>query len=183
MSEDPVRTSAAWWLETKSDPAKLHHWLQRQYVGEFAAVHLLSLILLRYGSEMTPTEMDNVYRVMQQEALHGRWMADLLDAEGIRPEVDGDATRRYWEEVIPNVTSFREAMQAAQQAEHMRLYRIRAIAEDAGAPPHIRAVFQRILPHEEWHEVVFGEMRAGTDFPALREAHGRGLGALDLVLA
>ncbi len=180
-----MRESTEWWNETKADKAKLHHWLQRQYVGEFAAVNLLSMILIRHGAEMTPAEMHNVYRVMCQEALHGSWMAELLAAEGIRPEPHADATRRYWEDVLPAVGDFRDAMQAAQQAESMRLHRIRAIAEDdsGDAPLHICEVFKRILPHEEWHEQVFGEMRGDHDNPALHAGHTAGLAALSLVLA
>ena len=51
-----MKTSAEWWLATKSDPAKLTHWLQRQYVGEMAAVNLLSELLIRFGDEATDEE-------------------------------------------------------------------------------------------------------------------------------
>ena len=174
-----MKTSAEWWLATKSDPAKLNHWLQRQYVGEMAAVNLLSELLIRFGDEATDEEWKTVHKVMQQEAIHARWMKEVMDKRGVKPEANGESTRRYWQEVIPAVTNFREAMAAGFDAEHMRLDRIRVIANDDSAPPDLFDVFNRILPHEEWHEQVFNEMRHGI---TLTEAHDRGLNSLGLVL-
>jgi hypothetical protein len=180
---DSKLTSALWWEETKNDNEKLHAWLQRQYIGEFAAVHLLTTILIRYGSDMAEDYRQNIAKVAQQEILHGMWVSELLSARGVKPEVDADATRRYWNDVLPAVKDFHTAMQAAEQAEHMRLFRIRTIAEDVSAPDDIRRVFQKILPHEEWHERVFGEMRGDYFDAELASAHGRGLASLQLVLA
>jgi len=178
-----MKTSQKWWEETKNDEAKLNRWLQRQYVGEFAAVNLLSEILLRFGSEMTHRDRHNVFRVMTQEALHGSWMSELLTNRDLQPETDGVATQRYWAEVLPNVNSFKDAMQAAMQAESMRLHRIRAIAADEEAPEDIRRIFKAILPHEEWHERVFGEMKGDHYNETIANDHEKGLGALSLVLA
>jgi rubrerythrin len=117
---------------------------------------------------------------MHQEALHGKWVKELLDARGVKPEKDADSTRRYWNEVLPAVDSFEKATAAAYNAENMRLFRIREIAADIAAPADIRETFQRILPHEEWHEVAFAEMKGNAD---LTEFHNKGLAALSLVLA
>lgn len=174
------RSTAMWWQEMKSDPEKLAAWLRRQYVGEMAAVNLLSELLIRFGSEMTNEEWYTTFKIMNQEALHGRWMKELMDSRGIKPEEDADATRRYWNEVLPAVDTFKRAAAAAFNAENMRLYRIREIANDVDAPADLREVFARILPHEEWHEVAFAKMKGDED---LSEAHSRGLAALNLVLA
>jgi hypothetical protein len=174
------RTSQEWWNEVKADPEKLVSWLKRQYVGEIAAVNLLSEVLLRFGGAATDDQWDTVYRVMVQEAKHGRWMKELMDTRHIQAEVGSGAERRYWKEVLPHVNSFPEAMAAAFHAENMRLERIRCIAADAEAPEDIRKVFQRILPDEEWHEQVFGEMRDGL---SLTQYHAKGLEALNLTLA
>jgi rubrerythrin len=174
-----MKTTAQWWSETKSDEAKLHAWLQRQYVGELAAVNLLSEVLIRFGSEMSEKDWNRIFKVMNQEALHGKWIKELLDARGIKPEKDADSTRRYWNEVLPAVDSFEKASAAAYNAENMRLHRIREIAGDASAPADIRETFQDILPHEEWHEEVFAEMKGNVD---LSEFHSKGLEALSLVL-
>lgn len=173
------RTTKQWWSEIKASPERLAAWLRRQYVGELAAVNLLSEVLLQYGSAMSQEQWADIYKVMQQEALHGSWMKRLMDDRGIRPEPNASATRRYWNEVLPAVDSFEKAAAAAFNAERMRLFRIREIANDADAPPDIREVFKAILPHEEWHEQVFDRMRGSTD---LSEPHARGLRALSLVL-
>lgn len=175
-----TKTTAQWWAETKNDEEKLAQWLRRQYVGELAAVNLLSEMMLKFGADMTEEQWDNTHKVLMQEATHAKWMKGLLDVRGIVVEKDADATRRYWQEVIPSVDNFEKASAAAHDAERMRLYRIREIANDAHAPEDIRATFQRILPHEEWHEEVFASMRGNA---RLDEAHDRGLAALNLVLA
>lgn len=165
---------------TKADPTRLIAWLQRQYVGEMAAVNLLSEMLIKFGSEMTPTQWETVHKIMMQEALHGHWMKQLLDARGVAPEPNASAERRYWAEVRPAITSFAKAVAAGYHAENMRLHRIREIAADVDAPADLRETFQRILPHEEWHEEAFFEMKNGTD---ITEFHERGLKALNLVLS
>ncbi len=174
-----MKTTTEWWNETKSNPDKLVTWLKRQYVGELAAVNLLSELLIRYGHDMTGEQWDNIYKVMHQEALHGKWIKQLLDARGIKPEKDANATRRYWSEVLPSVNNLESAASAAHNAEYMRLFRIREIANDEAAPEDIRKIFAAILPHEEWHEEVFKSMKGQAD---LSEAHNKGLSALNLVL-
>lgn len=175
-------TSEQWWSEVKADSQKLEKWLQRQYVGEFAAVHLLAEILLKYGSQMTECERSNVAKVAHQELLHGTWISELLNSRGVSPEDNASATRRYWNEVLPSVTDFKTSMQAAHQAENMRLARIRTIANDEEAPEDIRNVFKAILPHEEWHEIIFSEMMGDSYSDSLEAAHNQGLFALSLVL-
>lgn len=174
-----MKTTTEWWNETKNDSEKLGNWLKRQYVGELAAVNLLSELLIRFGNDMSTDQWESIYRVMQQEALHGRWIKHLLDARGIKPEKDADATRRYWNEVLPSVNSLETATAAAHTAEYMRLFRIREIANDQEAPADIRETFQAILPHEEWHEEVFKSMKGNADLTA---EHNKGLAALNLVL-
>jgi rubrerythrin len=177
-----MHSSQQWWDETKADPSKLSHWLRRQYVGEIAAVNLLSEVLLRFGGSATAKEWDNVHRVMLQEATHAKWMKQRCDARGIVLDEDASAERRYWKEVLPNVTNFREAMAAAYHAEHMRLERIRIIAADRDpAVADLAETFSRILPHEQWHEEVFGEMMKGGSEKITRY-HERGLEALNLTL-
>jgi len=178
--EHMTKTTAEWWAEVRDDSEKLAHWLRRQYVGELAAVNLLSEMILKFGADMTEQQWEDTHKVMLQEATHAKWMKQLLDARGILPEKDADPTRRYWQEVLPAVDDFQKASAAAHDAERMRLHRIRAIALDQKAPADIRNTFKRILPHEEWHEIVFESMRGDA---RLDEAHERGLAALSLVLA
>lgn len=175
-----MRTTHEWWVVTKASPMRLHAWLRRQYVGELAAVNLLSQLLIRFGSDMTPREWETVHKIMMQEAVHGHWMKLLLDARGIKPEQNASAERRYWAEVLPAIDSFSKAVAAGYHAENMRLHRIREIAADVDAPADIRETFQRILPHEEWHETAFAEMMGTGDITPF---HEKGLAALNLVLS
>lgn len=175
-----MRDTKTWWATVKANPEKLASWLKRQYVGELAAVNLLSELLIRFGSEMNPEDWHTISKIMMQEALHGTWMKELLDVRGIKPEQNASAERRYWKEVLPAVDSFEKAVAAGFHAENMRLHRIREIASDLDAPADIRETFQRILPHEEWHEEAFAAMMGQTD--AITPFHEKGLKALNLVL-
>lgn len=176
-----MHTTREWWAETKADPERLNHWLRRQYVGEMAAVNLLSELLIKHGSEASEEEWNDVHRVMVQEATHAKWMKRVMDGRGISPEPNASAERRYWSEVKPAVRSFAEGCAAGYHAEHMRLERIREIADDDDPMVRdLRDTFRNILPHEEWHEEVFGKMAAGR---TLTEYHTRGLEALNLLMA
>lgn len=175
-----MRTTHEWWQEIKSDPEKLAAWLRRQYVGELAAVNLLSELLIRFGADMKPEQWHTISKIMMQEALHGSWMKELMDVRGIEPEKNASAERRYWKEVLPAVDSFEKAVAAGFHAENMRLHRIREIAHDDTAPADLRETFQRILPHEEWHEEAFASMMSGVDITPF---HEKGLEALNLILS
>lgn len=176
-----MRTTEQWWTETKADKAALEHWLRRQYVGEMAAVNLLSELLITYGSQATDAEWNDVHKVMCQEATHAKWIKKVLDQRGISPEEGATAERRYWAEVKPAVKSFAEGCAAGYHAEHMRLERIRAIAHDTDpAVEDLSVVFGNILPHEEWHEKVFDKMRHGK---LLTQYHEAGLESLNLLMS
>ena len=176
-----MKTTSEWWAETKADPEKLAHWLRRQYVGEMAAVNLLSELLITYGGQATESECDKVHKVMCQEATHAKWMKRLMEGRKIDPEVGATAERRYWSEVKPAVNSFQEGCAAGYHAEHMRLERIRCIASDTDpAVADLAETFAKILPHEMWHERVFDEMRQGQ---TLTQYHEKGLEKLNLLMA
>ena len=178
-----MKTTHEWWTEVKNDEAKMNKWLQRQYVGEMAAVNLLSELLIKYGSDMNEKQWETIHKIMMQEAVHGHWMKMLLDARGVKPEANASAIRRYWSEVLPVVDSFEKAVAAGFHAENMRLHRIREIANDPEGNRldlrDIRETFQKILPHEEWHEEAFAEMMGKTD---ITEFHEKGLAALNLLM-
>jgi rubrerythrin len=175
-----MHTSQQWWNEIKLDGDELAHWLRRQYIGEMAAVNLLSEVLLRFGAEATPNEWANVHKVMVQEAIHAKWMFELADRQGVVLEHNASAERKYWAEVLPNVHNFRDAMAAGFHAESMRLERIRVIAHETDPKyKDFADTFARILPHEEWHEHVFNEMRQGRE---LTPYHEKGLEALNLLM-
>lgn len=175
-----MQTSQEWWLKTKSDPDLLSRWLRRQYVGEMASVGLLSELLVKYGCQAGEHAWTTVHKIMCQEALHGRWIKDLLDRRMIAPDLNPASGARYWAEIRPGVNSFAEGCAAAFHAENMRLERIRVIcAETDPELADIRAVFAKILPQEEWHEKAFNELRQKHE---LTKYHAKGLEALNLLM-
>jgi len=173
-------TTKEWWNGVRDNPEELERWLKRQYVGELAAVNLLSQLLIRFGSQINPEQWDTIHKIMSQEAVHGRWMKELMDVRGIKPEENASAERRYWNEVLPAVDSFEKAVAAGFHAENMRLFRIREIAADPQSPADIKETFTRILPHEEWHEEAFAAMMGTAN---ITEFHKKGLEALNLILS
>lgn len=179
-----MRTTQEWWEEVKSSSSLLEEWLVRQYVGEMAAVNLLSNVLIRFGGDMTDTEWQDVYKVMMQEAKHARWVKHLLGDRGINIPTGLDATRKYWEEVIPAVETLDDAAHAAHNAEHMRLERISIIAKETDPDfKDLQNVFSMILPDEQWHEEVFRKLRRIDFNSKMNTAHESGLRALSLVLS
>lgn len=119
---------------------------------------------------------------MLQEATHAKWMRQICASRGVGLEPDASAERRYWKEVLPHVSNFREAMAAAFHAEHMRLDRIRCVAAETDpAFVDLAKMFARILPHEEWHEEIFDVMQNGGSGEITRY-HEKGLEALSLTL-
>lgn len=179
-----MRTTQQWWEGIKSDPQALEAWLVRQYVGEMAAVNLLSEVLIKHGGETTETEWNDVFKVMLQEAKHARWVKNLLAGRGIPIPTGLEATRKYWEEVVPEVECLDDAAHAAHNAESMRLHRIRAIANETDPQfSDLQDVFKKILPDEEWHEQVFSDLCRTENNSKMDSAHGKGLRALSLVLA
>lgn len=178
-----MKTTKQWWEETKADPEKLKRWLIRQYVGEMAAINLLSEVLLRFGGEMTGVEWENVFTVMLQEAKHARWVKYLLSDRKIKIPTNLSATRKYWDEVLPAVETLDDAAHAAHNAETMRLHRIRVIAVEPDIEfADLQRVFANVLPDEQWHEKVFDGLTRTEHNPKMDVAHMEGLNALTLVL-
>lgn len=179
-----MKNTKEWWEETKSKPEALNRWLVRQYVGEMAAVNLLSQALIQYGGDMTGEEWSDVFKVMMQEAKHARWVRQLLEKRSVLIPPKLSATRKYWNEVLPEIKSLDDVAHAAHHAESMRLHRIREIAEEQDTTyADLQVVFSRILPDEEWHERVFRKLRRSGLNPKMEGAHLNGLKALSLILS
>lgn len=169
-----LKESRQWWKETRADPEKLNTWLQRQYVGELAAVNLLSEVLMRFGPEMTQKQWNTVKVILDQEMKHAKWIHDLLRSRNIEVPVATDARERYWSKVYKGVNTLKDAMAAAENAENMRLWRIVAIAESSG-PYDIVDVFEKILPDEEFHERAFHSFADDEARARMKPYHGAGM--------
>jgi len=171
-----MKTTEQWLNEIKASPAKLEHWLQRQYVGEaLAAVRIKSL------AETTETRAYHVLeKIAQDEAKHCEWIKELLVTRGIvLPEITLDGTR-YWEPILKNIHTFEEIAGAGHHAEAMRLVRIRALAADESIAEDIRTVFTNILPDEEMHSRAFASMSTTEAIESTRSLHEKGLEVLGL---
>lgn len=150
-----LELSRQWWSQIKTNPEKLRRWLQRQYIGELAAVNLLSEVLMRFGPEMAPKQWDTIKTILVQEMKHASWIHGILLERDIPVPKALDARDRYWSKVYEGVETIADAMAAAENAEHMRLWRIQTIAEDPEGPADLVRIFKAILPDEQFHERSF----------------------------
>jgi rubrerythrin len=174
-----MRTTTEWWNETKTDPARFNEWLQKQYHGEVTAAERIE----RYcSSQAKPEWIKTLKKIADQERQHAGWIAALLVARGLTPELK-HTPERYWEQTLPQITDFESATAVAAHAEKMRLERIGAIASDESAPQDVRDTFERILHDEIFHEKAFSMMAGKPAMEAHREAHRKGLVALGLIMA
>lgn len=174
-----MKTSQEWWDETKSDPAKLNDWLQKQYTGEVTAAERIVEFSHKYA--VSDRHRQVLAYIAGQERIHAEWIKELLENRGIAP-VLRDPNQRYWKETLPGITDFESGAAVAYHAERMRLDRIRVIANDMNAPLDIVAVFQAILPDEEFHEKAFACMTSPEACWAAEENHEAGAAALGLVV-
>ncbi len=64
----------------------------------------------------------------------------------------------------------------------MRLERIKAIVNDAGAPDDVRSVFRKILKDETFHAKAFTHLTSKESFVKMEKQHKAGAKALGLQL-
>ena len=171
-----MKTTQQWLVEIKANPAKLTHWLARQYIGEALAAE-------RIQSLADVTENRSKYlleRIARDEAKHCEWVGELLTARGISLPDPTYHDTRYWEPILANLHTFSEITAAGHHAEAMRLIRIKALAADTDIPEDIRNVFARILPDEEMHTKAFAAMSNEDAILSTKELHNAGLEMLGL---
>lgn len=176
-----MKTTQQWLDEVKSSPAKLEHWLERQYVGEaLAAIRIQSLSST--FDKLEPKQAALLQRIAADEQKHRDWIADLLKVRNISlPEVTPDGTR-YWEPILDHVHAFEEVAGAGHHAETMRLIRIEALAADTEIDSDIREVFGRILVDEQFHAKAFEKLSTPEAIEKTRPLHEAGLKILGLVI-
>lgn len=173
-----MRTSEAWWAETKRDPEKLRAWLRDQLRGEATAgprVEALRDAFAEEGSRAWRT----LTVIADQERKHARWVGELLAARGEPVTIDPVA-ERYWPAVTAMVHDLATGAAVGAHAEKMRLARIEAIVADEEAPPDVRRVFRKILPEERFHERAFRGLAGERALAATAPAHDRGRALLGL---
>lgn len=177
--EETLRSSAAWWAATRDAPARLMDWLFDQYRGEVTAAD--RILRLRDAHAAPGSRAFRLLTVIAgQERDHAEWVAALLRARGLAPEVCGAPEERYWKRTLPGIADLETGCAVGAHAEKMRLARIEAIADDPAAPADIRAVFAKILPQERFHERAFRSLATPESLERTREAHELGRLALGL---
>ncbi|NMO14178.1 hypothetical protein HPC49_19315 [Pyxidicoccus fallax] len=175
----PSRDSARWWEETRSDTSRLVDWLFDQYRGEVTAADRIERMRDTYA-----TPGGKAHRVLTviagQERRHAEWVAGLLRARGLTPEVRGEPEVRYWARTLPGIQDLETGCAVGAHAERMRLERIEVIAADTTAPEDVRDVFTRILREERFHERAFRGLATPESLERTREAHALGREVLGL---
>ncbi len=176
----PSRDSARWWEETRSDSERLKDWLFDQYRGEVTAASRIEHL-----RDLHAAPGGRAHRVLTviagQERRHAGWVAGLLRARGLTPEVRGEPEARYWARTLPGIHDLETGCAVGAHAERMRLARIEVIAADACAPEDLRDVFTRILREERFHERAFRALATPESLERTREAHALGREVLGLV--
>jgi ferritin-like protein len=175
------RTSLEWWTELKKDPEKLVEWLKKQYYGEATAAGRIKRYVQRFLGKDDPRHRP-LTRIMADETKHARWVLELLTARGVKFHAIPNRRTRYWEEVdLERKVTFEEACGVSYHAEHMRLERIKVIAEDTEGPEDIRKMFKLILEDEIFHERLFEQMAGTEAVNATREGHLKGAEAIGFI--
>ena len=174
-----TRTSQEWWDATKHNHQALVKWLKDQYHGErMAAVRIDQAFK---GFELSILRRSLVTRVAREEAVHARWIGELLYNRGVEPAIL-DKEERYWSAVGVDMSTAEDVAAIAHHAETMRLERIRAIVEDPHTADDIRAVFKRILPMEVKHAKWFEFLTTPQHLAKHLDNHKAGRQALGLVV-
>lgn len=173
-----MKTSKQWWDEVKQDDSKLAEWLIKQYVGEMTAANRIIRLADAYTASTKQAML--LAKVATDELNHALWVLELLNTRNIPVPRIEDAENRYWKSTLPGIEDLETGAAVGAHAEAMRLARIRVIAEDESAPADIRAVFQKILPDEEFHEKAFLSLTTDDALAKTRGNHELGLTALGL---
>ena len=181
MESRPIphpRDAASWWSEVKASEPLLRGWLLDQYRGEATAAGRIEAF-----RDVHAPPGSKAHRLLgviaAQERRHATWVAALLTARGLRPEIQRKA-ERYWPRTLPGLTDLATGCAVGAHAERMRLERIEVIARDPEAPEDIRQTFARILREERFHERAFRGLSTPEALEQTRHAHELGRLALGL---
>lgn len=173
-----MKTSSEWWSETKRDDAAMTRWLLSQYHGEVSAAEKIEQLRERFaGQDRRANKLLSI--IAAQERLHAGWVLTLLQTRGLDPSHAHQD--RYWSKTLPGITDLESGCAVGAHAERMRLERIETISADEEAPADVRAVFQKILPQERFHERAFRSLSTAEALSQTRTAHEEGRNALGLL--
>ena len=174
------RTTAQWWDETRASEARLVDWLQRQFHGEAYAVSLMNHFLALYEDDIEPWVKPNFEFIVKQEALHAKWVGQLLVRRGVQPKML-EKKERYWGEVRHKIRSFDTYCAAIHLVENMALAKDVAISGHDKTPPDVHEVFRRLKVDETFHAGFYGLVAKPEALEEMWVHHRRGMEAIGLV--
>lgn len=173
-----MHTAAEWLQNVLSSPAKMEHWLVRQYIGETLAAERVQ--------ELANKTTDKAHKLLLEkiaadERTHALWVADLLHTRGIKlPNASYD-NDRYWKEALKEDMTAEETYASGQLAEEMRLKRIRLLCASDEIAQDIQKVFRDILPDEVFHAKAFAALTTPEALETMRPLHESGRAAIGLI--
>ncbi|WP_396190653.1 ferritin family protein [Flavobacterium sp.] len=166
-----------WLNKVLTDPEYKIHWLKRQFIGEVTAADRIYKLA---SACPIPKFKKVLLKIASDELQHSLWVLDLLENRDIPiPQIESPEDR-YWKVILDDADSFDKTAAAGYHAEHMRLVRIRALADCTKIDDDIRYVFKKILPDEEFHEKAFALMASNKAIQEMAKNHEAGLELLGL---
>lgn len=169
--------TSEWLNKVLASKEELHHWLQRQYIGEVTAAGRIG----RLARAAPYKHFKVLSKIAIDELEHAKWVLGLLEARNIPTPKIETPEERYWKPVLTEADDdFDKTAAAGYHAEGMRLVRIRALAADQRVDQDIRDVFNKILPDEEFHEKAFGAIASERAKDMMAGKHHEGLARLGL---
>lgn len=173
------RTSKEWWDEVKVSPEKTIRWLHKQYYGELKSAERIQEHCI---NKLDPKDdrIISLEVIRDQELKHAAHMQVLLGNRGQIP-ITPENRDRYWNTVVPSITTFEEAAAIAHHIEVMSLERIEVVATDLETPPDIKDVFKKVLKEEKFHAKTFAILAGDEVIERTRPDHRAGAKAIGFV--
>jgi rubrerythrin len=175
----PLRTTLQWWNDTRAYESKIIDWLRRQFHGEAYAVKLMTFFLEKFARNEPEWACKTLRVIVQQEALHAKWIGELLRRRGVEPTLL-QKKERYWNEVRPYIDSFESYCAAIKLVESMALHKDIVISSHPDTPGDIREVFRRLRVDETFHAGFYGLLARPDELERMRVHHDNGMQAIGL---
>lgn len=175
-----MKTPEMWLEEVLNSKAKMHHWLQRQYVGECLAFQRMTSLSKKL--DLTLKEKIILEKIAGDEDIHSRWIQALLSKYEITIPYVSYNEDRYWKATLKDVITKDHLFAIGHHAEAMRLRQIRLLCSDKRVPEEIQAIFTLILKDETFHAKAFKQLASKEALKEMSVNHKAGLEALGLEL-
>ncbi len=167
------------WLVALVQSGQIYtRWLRRLYWAEYGGAGRFRNIVEQY--QLTGETHAVFEGIIADELRHKGLVEALLAAKGIAvPETPG--LERYWDPVWSGIASFQDACAAGAFGEMLARNRFDVIAKHPITPEDIRSLVQQILPDEERHARLLGELAGPEAMNRMRPYHKKGMAALGLI--